>query len=88
MVIIDIINELDAWLATERVQKKLTELVGDAVQERLNTLLHEELVDTTEAAKLLGISPAALRKRVERGQVNPVRIGTSLRFRRSDLLQR
>ena len=88
MVKIDIISELDTWLATERVQKTLAEIVGKAVDERFDELLREELVDTKEAAKILSISPAALRKRVERGQVVPVRIGASLRFRRSDLLQR
>ena len=88
MVVLDIISELNAWLATEQVQKTLAEIVGNAVDERFDELLREELVDAKEAAKILSISPAALRKRVERGQVNPVRIGTSLRFRRSDLLQR
>lgn len=87
MATIDIISELDTWLASERVQQKLSDIVGDAVEERLNALLHEQLVDTDEAAKILGLTPAAVRKRVERGQITAVKIGTSLRFRRSDLLQ-
>lgn len=88
MATIDIIGELDTWLATERVKNKLTEIVSAAVQDQLKALLREDLVDTSEAAKILGLSTSALRKRVERGQINTVRIGTSLRFRRSDLLHR
>lgn len=88
MATIDIISELDTWLASERVQQKLSDIVGEAVQGRLNALLHEELVDTNEAARILKLTPDAIRKRVERGQIQYVKIGTSLRFRRWDLLQR
>ena len=85
---IDITSDLDNWLASEHVQKKFTELISNAVDERLDALLREDLVDTDEAAKILSLTPAAVRKRVERGHLTPVRIGTSLRFRRADLLQR
>ena len=88
MATIDIIRDLDNWLASEHVQKILTEIVGIAVEERLEALFREDLVDTNEAARILGMTPAAVRKRVERGQLEPVKIGTSLRFRRSGLLQR
>lgn len=88
MAIIDIIGELDTWLATERVRDKLRAIVGEAVQDQLKAMLREDLVDTNEAATILGLSPAAVRKRVERGQLTCVRIGASLRFRRSELLQR
>ena len=88
MASIDIIHDLDTWLASKHVQKTLTEIVGVAVEKRLDALFREDLVDTNEAAKILDMTPAAVRKRVERGQLKPVKIGTSLRFRRSDLLQR
>ena len=88
MANIDIIRDLNSWLALDDVQQKLTEIVGNAVDKRLDVLLSEDLVDTDEAAKILSLTPAAVRKRVERGQLRPIRIGTSLRFRRSDLLQR
>ena len=88
MVILDIIAELNTWLGTEQVKERLAEIVGDAVEKRLKEVLREDLVDTNEAAKILKLSPDAIRKRVERGQIPYLKIGTSLRFRRSDLLQR
>ena len=85
---IDIIGELNTWIGSEEVQAKLAEIVGNAVEQRLEVLLREDLVDTNEAAKILKLSPDAIRKRVERAQIPYLKIGTSLRFRRSDLLRR
>jgi predicted DNA-binding transcriptional regulator AlpA len=49
----------------------------------------EALLDASQAAALLGMSPAALRRAAERGRfpVPPVRIGRRLRWRRADLHQ-
>jgi len=44
-----------------------------------------ELLSTEDAAAHLGVTPAALLKRVERGQVPGVRLGRRWRFRRRDL---
>lgn len=48
----------------------------------------DALLDTRQAAALLGMTPAALRARVDRGTLIPFRrVGRSLRFRRADLLR-
>lgn len=48
----------------------------------------DELIDTEQAAKLLGTTAGALRRSAERGRapVEPVRVGRRLRWRRADLL--
>ena len=43
------------------------------------------LVDAREAAKLLGMSPAAVRAAAYRGTVKSVKVGRSLRFDPNDL---
>ena len=85
---IDLSGELNAWLATEEARKALGAIVEDAVEVKLQALLREDLVDAEEAGRIVGISAAAVRKRVERGQLSAVKVGRSLRFRRSELLQR
>lgn len=49
----------------------------------------DALLDAEDAARLLGMSPAALRRAAERGrfQVPPLRLGRRLRWRRGDLIQ-
>lgn len=49
----------------------------------------DALLDAEDAARLLGMSPAALRRAAERGRfpVATVRIGRRLRWRRGDLNQ-
>jgi len=43
------------------------------------------LLSTEQAAAHLGLTPAALLKRVERGQIPGLRLGRRWRFRRRDL---
>lgn len=45
----------------------------------------EPLLDTEAAAKLLGLTPSALRMAVYRGTIPCVRVGRRLRFRASEL---
>ena len=85
---IDLSGELNAWLATPEARRALGAIVETAVEVKMQALLRDDLVNVEEAGQMLGISAAAVRKRVERGQLIAVRIGRSLRFRRSDLLQR
>jgi excisionase family DNA binding protein len=48
-------------------------------------VINDELLTTRQAAKSLGMTEGALRTKVWRGLIKPVRIGRSVRFRRSDL---
>ena len=65
----------------------MRELVQEAVRAEIRTVLDEELIDTRQAAELLNMSEAALRKAVERGQIPCTRMGRRLRFRRSELIE-
>lgn len=87
-MVINLKGELTEWLSTPEVRDVLKELLRVVVREELKTLLLDDLVDTTEAAKILNMSEAAVRKAAERGQLPCVRLGRRLRFRRADLLQR
>jgi excisionase family DNA binding protein len=57
--------------------------IEELIQERLNA--RDALVDTEDAARELGISPAAVRMRVFRGSLPAVRAGRRLRIPRSSL---
>jgi hypothetical protein len=46
-----------------------------------------DLLDVNAAAKLLAITPKALRQAVFRGTIRPIRVGRRLRFRARDLLE-
>ena len=61
-------------------------VVEDAVSAAVDQIVGDRLLDTREAALLLGISESSLRKRAQRGTVSCVRTGRTLRFRRSVLL--
>lgn len=83
---IDLGRELTAWLSTAEVRAIFAELVREVVREEVRHLLSDELLDVEQAAEMLQMSTAALRKAVERGQVSCERIGSRLRFRRMALL--
>ena len=53
--------------------------------EAIRAAASDRFVGVVEAAEILGITPAALRKRVARGQIRVMRIGRSVRMRVSDL---
>ena len=88
MATIDIAGEFSAWLVTDGAKQAVADIFREVVREELQTLLRDDLVDTSEAAELLGMTVAAVRKAVERGQLPCIRIGRRLRFRRAELLQR
>ena len=83
---IDLTADLTAWLGAPEVRALLKSIVTDAVRDELRAALGDELLDVGRAAQMLGMSPGALRKAVERGQVPCERIGHRLRFRRMELL--
>jgi excisionase family DNA binding protein len=84
---IDLGPELTAWLASAEARALLLDIVREAVRIEVRAMLDEELLDTREAAQILNMSEAALRKAVERGQFPCQHVGRRLRFRRSDLLK-
>ena len=66
-------------------------LVRDIIRAELNRCMGpgaDDLLSAEQAAALLGMSPAALRRAEERGRapVPAVRLGRRLRWRRSDLI--
>lgn len=75
----------------------LDALQDPSVRERLREMVQEvlkdgslpggdPLLDSREGAKLIGMTPAALRAAARRGTVKSEHIGRLLRFRRSALL--
>ena len=79
-----------ALLATSEVFEALVRrAVCDAVSSLREYGDPDALVDAVEAARLLGMSAAALRRANERGRfpVKSVRLGRRLRWRRGDLAQ-
>jgi excisionase family DNA binding protein len=65
----------------------MKEIVAEAVQSEIRSALEDELIDVEAAATILAMTEGALRKAVERGQIPCQRVGTRLRFRRTDLLR-
>ena len=87
---IDLAQELrDALRA---VGDELGDIVRRAVREELTAQATlgdpAALVDVKEAAKLLGTTEGALRRRLERGRspLRVTRVGRSLRLKRADIL--
>ena len=84
---IDLGAEMSEWLRSPEIRKELQALVREAVRAEIRDILDSELLTSDQAAGLLGMTPAAVRKAVERGQLPCVRLGRRLRFRRSELLR-
>ncbi len=84
---IDLTTELTAWLRSTDARTLMKEIVAEAVQTEIRSALEDELIDVEGAAAILAMTEGALRKAVERGQVPCQRVGTRLRFRRSDLMR-
>jgi hypothetical protein len=75
----------------EAFQESAVPLIRAVVREEVGRLIRHDpdrLVDAHEAARILAISPAALRKAAQRGSVPVQRVGRRLRFRLGDLLMR
>lgn len=86
-VVIDLTNELTAWLRSTDARSLMKEIVAEAVQTEIRGALEDELIDVARAAAMLDMSEGAVRKAVERGQIPCQRVGKRLRFRRMDLLR-
>jgi excisionase family DNA binding protein len=66
----------------EDLRQRIAEL-----ESRLTTPANDTLLDTVAAAKLLAMTPAAVRQAAYRGTIPCVRVGRRLRFRRAELLK-
>lgn len=64
------------------LQARVSELEANAAQPQ------DDLLSTDAAAKLLDMTPAAVRAAARRRTLPSVHVGRRLRFRRSDLLRR
>jgi excisionase family DNA binding protein len=86
--VIDLTAELAAALASPRVREALTEIMREAVRREIRSVSgdNERLIDVEEAARLLHMSVAAIRKAVFRGTIPCSRLGRRLRFRLSEIV--
>lgn len=65
----------------------LADLIADRILAQLRSSLDADaMLDSVEAAELLGISRATLERRVADGSLRPIRVGRLRRFRRSELV--
>ena len=87
---IDLTEDLCAALASPAVQEELRRTVARVLHAELRTqpLGGDRLVDAEEAAQVLGMTSAAVRKAAARGTIPVERVGRRLRFRLSSLLSR
>jgi helix-turn-helix protein len=86
--VIDLAEELRAALVCPSTRAALLEIVRAAVREEMRTAQPaplDTLLDVPAAAKLLSMTPAAIRKAAERGTVPCLRLGRKLLFRRDEL---
>jgi excisionase family DNA binding protein len=84
---IDLTTELMTWLRSTDTRSLMKEIVAEAIQSELRSALEDELIDVERAAAMLNMTEGALRKAVERGQIPCQRVGSRVRFRRTDLLR-
>lgn len=70
------------------VREALKEIIPELKAELARVIVEtvgDRLLTVEEAAGIVGVSPKALRKRIERGTVPAIRLGRSIRVRRSAL---
>jgi excisionase family DNA binding protein len=85
---VDLTEDLTAALASPKVQEELRRTVAAVVRSEMQALPMggDRLVDADEAARILGMTVAAIRKAAARGTLPTERVGRRLRFRLSRLL--
>jgi hypothetical protein len=88
--VIDFVSELVAALRSAPVQSTMREMIVAAIRIELEATVSEpdRLVDADEAAGILGMSVAAVRKAALRGTLPCQRVGRRLRFRVRSLIRR
>lgn len=86
---IDLSEEIALALASPRVRAALADTIRDAVRSELThggLVSDDQLVGAEEAARLLGMTTAAVRKAATRGTLPCQRLGRRVRFKVSELL--
>ena len=80
-------NAFGALAELPEVVEDLRQRIAE-LESRLTTLpANDTLLDTVAAAKLLAMTPAAVRQAAYRGTIPCVRVGRRLRFRPAELLK-
>jgi hypothetical protein len=72
-VVIDLTNELTAWLRSTDARTLMKEIVAEAVKSEIRIALEDELVDVEGAAAVLDMTEGALRKAGTRTDSMPAR---------------
>lgn len=72
--------------AIERLREEVRQLREEVRTRRLGD--PEELLTAEQAAKLLKVTPGAIRQAARRKALNAVRVGRWLRFRRGELVRK
>jgi excisionase family DNA binding protein len=84
---IDLTEDLIKALASPEIAAQLKSIVASAMKEaRSPTSTENTLLNTEQAAQLMGMTAAAVRKAAQRGTLPCMRLGRNLRFRRDELL--
>lgn len=78
--------EVNLAAELETVRPIIEEVVEHAVCKALDERDGDQLLGVPDAARMLDLSEAAVRKRAARGGIACVRLGRSLRFRKADLI--
>lgn len=73
----------------DRTEKNLTDQVAEQLAEQIVAKLTDDrpLLDQEKAARRLGVSRWTVRRLVDAGELKPVKVGTSLRYRQADIEQ-
>jgi Helix-turn-helix domain len=85
---IDLSSELEIALSSPAVRCVLDSLLTEILRREITAMApdSERLVDAEEAARVLGMSPGAIRKAALRGSIMHCHVGRRLRFRMADLV--
>jgi excisionase family DNA binding protein len=88
-VVIDLSEEMAQALASPRVRAALADVVREAIRDELappRAARDDQLVGVEEAARVLGMTIAAVRKAAARDTLPSHRLGRRVRFKVSELL--
>jgi excisionase family DNA binding protein len=81
--------DFPAWAVRQHGDAKPREEIASPVagQPHANSALFAPLMTVSETATILHVSPRTIRRMIKRGELNPARIGRSIRIRSEDIRQ-